>query len=278
MSAFIVANFDPVAFSLGPLAVRWYALAYISGILLGWRYVIHLTAKPPHFLTRTQCDDLITWITVGVILGGRLGQVLLWDPQYYFTHPIEIFKIWRGGMAFHGGLLGVILAMLLYARSQRLPFFAVADPLAAATPIGLFLGRIANFINGELWGRATDLPWAVIFPHADMTPRHPSQLYEAAFEGILLFGLLALLARRESVRARLGMLSGVFLVGYAIARMVGEIFREPELHLGFLGQTTWGQWLSLPMLLYGVYLIWRAYRQPIAGKVADKKRRLAKGV
>jgi phosphatidylglycerol:prolipoprotein diacylglycerol transferase len=259
-------NFDPIAlsigpfFGIGPLEIRWYALAYITGIVLAWRYVLWLTAKPPRLLTRDHVDDLVTWCTVGIILGGRLGQVFLWEPGYYLSHPVEIFKIWKGGMAFHGGLIGVILAMFIYGRAKKIPFFAIADPIAAATPIGLFLGRIANFINGELWGRTTDMPWGIIFPGGGPEPRHPSQLYEATLEGILLFIALFILARRETIRSKVGTLSGAFLIGYAIARIIGEQFREPEVALST--SITWGQWLSVPMFLYGVYLVWRAKPVP----------------
>jgi phosphatidylglycerol:prolipoprotein diacylglycerol transferase len=256
MNAFVFPSFDPVALQLGPLVIRWYALAYIAGIVLAWRYVLWLTAKPPHLLSRENCDDLVTWCTVGIILGGRLGQVLLWEPGYYFSNPKEIFMIWKGGMAFHGGLIGVILAMFIYGRAKRIPFFAIADPIAAATPIGLLLGRIANFVNGELWGRVTDVPWGVIFPGGGDLPRHPSQLYEAAMEGVILFVAMFLLARRQHIRFKVGTLSGAFLIGYAIARIVGEQFREPEVALST--SVTWGQWLSVPMLLYGAYLVWRA--------------------
>jgi phosphatidylglycerol:prolipoprotein diacylglycerol transferase len=261
MNAFIFPDFDPVAFSLGPIVVRWYALSYITGIVLAWRYVLWLTAKPPHLLSRDNVDDLVSWCTIAIIVGGRLGQVLLWEPSYYFAHPAEIVMVWKGGMAFHGGLIGVILAMFIYGRRKKIPFFAIADPIAASTPLGLLLGRIANFINGELWGRPTDVPWAMIFPKVDQLPRHPSQLYEAGLEGVALFLVLFFFARQEKVRAKLGMLSGIFLIGYAIARMVGEQFREPEVTLPN-DITTWGQWLSVPMLLYGIYLVWRA--KPIA--------------
>jgi phosphatidylglycerol:prolipoprotein diacylglycerol transferase len=260
-------NIDPVAVEIGPFAVRWYALAYITGILLAWRYVLWLASKPPRLLSRDNCDDLVTWCTIGIIVGGRLGQVFLWQPEYYFANPLEIFKIWKGGMAFHGGLIGVILAMFIYARAKKIPFFAVADPIAAATPIGLFLGRIANFINGELWGRTTDVPWGVIFPGAGPLPRHPSQLYEAAFEGILLFVAMLLLARRESIRAKVGMLSGAFLIGYAIARIAGEQFREPEVALSTA--VTLGQWYSILMLVVGVVIVGIAHfmsRRSAAGK------------
>jgi phosphatidylglycerol---prolipoprotein diacylglyceryl transferase len=264
-------NFDPVAFSIGPLAIRWYALAYIAGIVLAWRYVLWLVAKPPRLLSRDNCDDLVTWCTIGIILGGRLGQVFLWEPEYYLANPLEILMIWKGGMAFHGGLLGVIAAMFIYARVKKIPFFAIADPIAAAAPIGLLLGRIANFINGELWGRVTDVPWAVVFPdpRAGPFPRHPSQLYEAALEGVVLFIALFILARRESIRNKVGTLAGVFMIGYAIARMVGEQFREPEKALSTA--TTWGQWLSVPMFAVGVLIVFLAHRSFFsARRTADK--------
>lgn len=256
MNAFVFPDFDPVAFSLGPLVVRWYALSYILGIVLAWRYVLWLVAKPPKLISRDNCDDMMTWATVGIILGGRLGEVLIWHPADYLADPVQILKIWQGGMAFHGGMLGVILAMFLYARSKKIPFFALADPIAAATPIGLFLGRLANFVNGELVGRPTDVPWAVIFPKFGPEPRHASQLYEAGLEGIILFLVLFLLARQQRMREKVGLLSGTFLVGYGLARIIGEQFREPEVALGT--SITWGQWLSVPMLLYGAYVIWRA--------------------
>ena len=256
MNAFVFPDFDPVAFSLGPLVVRWYALSYILGIVLAWRYVLWLVAKPPKLITRENCDDMMTWATIGIIVGGRLGEVLIWHPGDYLAHPVQILKVWEGGMAFHGGMLGVILAMFLYARAKKIRFFALADPIAAATPIGLFLGRLANFINGELVGRPTDVPWAVIFPKFGFEPRHPSQLYEASMEGVILFLVLFVLARQQWVRERVGVLSGTFLIGYGIARIIGEQFREPEVALGT--SITWGQWLSVPMLLYGAYVIWRA--------------------
>ena len=198
---------------------------------------------------------------MGIILGGRLGQVLLWQPGYYLAHPLEILKIWEGGMAFHGGFLGVVLAIYLYARNQKLSLWWVADVIAPSTPIGLFLGRVANFINGELWGRPTNVPWAMVFPHADNLPRHPSQLYQAALEGILLFAFLHLAGRNQTVRARPGMMTGLFLMGYAVARSIGEIFREPEVDLGSFNFVTWGQILSVPMFALGLYL---ALRKPKA--------------
>lgn len=250
---------DPVLISIGPFAVRWYALAYIAGILMGWRYCRSLAARPPALVAPAQIDDLVVWATLGIVLGGRLGYVLFYQPLYFLNHPLEILVLWRGGMSFHGGLLGVILAMVLYARRRSLRFFAVADIIAAATPIGLGLGRLANFVNAELYGRPSDLPWAVVFPTGGPLPRHPSQIYQAGLEGLLLFAVLFALARYTGARARVGLLSGVFLVGYAVARLIGELFREPDVHIGFLlGGTTMGQWLSLPMLLAGLWFIHRA--------------------
>jgi phosphatidylglycerol:prolipoprotein diacylglycerol transferase len=257
----VFPDFDPVALQLGPIAIRWYALSYIAGILLAWRYCIWYAKQPPVHVTRNQLDDLMFWSTTGIILGGRLGQVLLWQPGYYLSHPLEILKIWEGGMAFHGGFLGVVLAIWLYGRSQKLSLFVISDVIAPATPIGLFLGRVANFVNGELWGRPTDLPWGIVFPRVDNLARHPSQLYQAALEGILLFALLHLAGRRQSVRGRPGMMTGLFLMGYAVARSIGEIFREPELDLGSFNFLTWGQILSVPMFALGLYL---ALRRPKA--------------
>lgn len=261
-------DFDPVALQIGPIAIRWYALAYIVGILLAWRYCIWQAQRPPQRVTRNQLDDLMFWITIGIIVGGRLGQVLLWEPGFYFAHPLEILMIWHGGMAFHGGLIGVILAIWLYARSQKLSVFAFSDVVAVSTPIGLFLGRIANFINGELVGRPTDVPWAIIFPQVDMQPRHPSQLYQAGLEGIVLFLFLYWAARQQWMRERLGMLTGLFLMGYAVARSIGEIFREPEVNLGAWSFVTWGQILSVPMFLLGLYLVLRKPRNAPADKRA----------
>jgi len=256
-------SIDPVAIEIGPFAIRWYALAYIAGILFGWRYVIHLTRRPPQVMDRAAIDDFVVWATLGIILGGRLGYVLFYKPGYYIANPLEVLFLWRGGMSFHGGLVGVILAIWLFARRHRIPFLTVGDVVAAATPIGLFFGRLANFINGELFGRPSDVPWAMVFPHGGPEPRHPSQLYEAALEGLVLFAVLAWLAHRTEMRRHPGALGGAFLAGYALARIISECFREPDAHLGFiLGGVTMGQILSLPMLLIGAYLIVRSRRQP----------------
>ena len=249
-------SIDPVAVHIGPLAIRWYALAYIAGILLGWQYAVHLVRRPPHVMDRVAVDDFIVWATVGIILGGRLGYVLFYRPDYYFRDPLEIVYLWHGGMSFHGGALGVIVAIIVFARQRGISMFALGDIVCAVVPIGLFFGRIANFINGELFGRVSDAPWAMMFPNGGPEPRHPSQLYQAGLEGLALFAVLAVLAHRTELRQRPGLISGAFLCGYAIARSIGELFREPDAYLGFLvGPVTMGQLLSLPMLVVGLWLI-----------------------
>jgi phosphatidylglycerol:prolipoprotein diacylglycerol transferase len=254
---------DPVLVQIGPFAIRWYALAYVTGLLLGWWYIVRSirNARLPFHtraLTPRHVDDFFVWATLGVILGGRLGYVLFYKPAHYFANPLEIFYVWQGGMSFHGGLLGVIAAMWLFSRHRKIGFFDLSDPVACAAPIGLFFGRIANFINGELWGRVSDVPWAMVFPHGGPLPRHPSQIYEALLEGALLFFLLWLLLNRTGLGKRPGALTGVFLIGYAVARGVVELFRQPDAHLGFLiAGATMGQLLSLPMIAYGLYLVVR---------------------
>lgn len=253
--------FDPVIIQVGPLSIRWYALAYITGLVIGWRIVRRLVQAVPAVATPLQVDDFLTWATLGVVLGGRLGYVLFYQPSVYLTHPAAILAVWEGGMSFHGGMLGVAIACALFCRQQRIPLLGFADRVAVVAPIGLGLGRIANFINGELWGRpAPDwLPWAMIFPRAGLVPRHPSQIYEMLLEGVALLIVMVLLARRESLRRRFGVLTGVFLCGYGIARITGEFFREPDSFLGFLPfGTTMGQILSVPMILAGLWLILRA--------------------
>lgn len=263
---FVFPHFNPVALSIGPIDIRWYALSYIAGILLGWWYCVRMSRLPPQRIKREQFDDLVTWIVVGIIVGGRLGQVLLWDPGYYFANPLEIVQVWKGGMAFHGGMLGVFLAIYLYGRSQKLGFFTISDIVACGVPIGLGLGRIANFVNGELWGRVTDVPWAVIFPSAAAGnyPRHPSQLYEAALEGVALFIVMHVCGRSQAIRERTGTLSGIFLIGYGLARSISEFFREPEVNLGADAITTWGQILCIPMILFGLYLVLRRPKTAVA--------------
>jgi len=262
---------DPVAVAVGPFVVRWYALAYIVGLLLGWRYCLVLADRPPRLVERRDIDDFLVWATLGVVFGGRIGYVLFYQPGYYLQHPIEALYLWHGGMSFHGGALGVTLAILLFTRARRLPVLAFSDVIAEAIPIGLFFGRIANFINGELFGRETDIPWAMVFPNGGPVPRHPSQLYEAVCEGLLLF-LLLLLAEHRGARRRPGIVTGLFLIGYAVARMSGELFRQPDAQLGFLVfGTTMGQLLSIPVLIAGFILIWWARRQP-ASTAAPQRR------
>lgn len=249
---------DPTLIEIGPFAIRWYALAYIAGIVIGWRVARVLVRRTPQVATTDQVDDYVTWVTLGIIAGGRLGYVLFYRPGYYITAPWEALAVWHGGMSFHGGALGVIVATWLFARRNGVDWVAFADRIVCVVPIGLFFGRLANFINGELWGRVTDVPWAMVFPTGGPEPRHPSQLYQAGLEGIFLFLLLMVLVRSEWVRARPGILSGTFLAGYGVARGIGELFRQPDAHLGFLlAGATMGQLLSVPMVLVGVWLIQR---------------------
>ncbi len=247
---------DPVAVEIGPFAIRWYALAYITGLLIGWRYMVRLSREDGAALTPVQVDDLLLWVTLGVVLGGRLGYVLFYNPGHYLANPLEIAALWRGGMSFHGGMIGVVVALAIFARRRGLSLLAIADPMARSIPIGLFLGRLANFINGELYGRPSELPWAMVFPAGGPQPRHPSQLYEAAGEGLVLFVLLWVLARKTGLGRRPGFLSGAFCAAYGVARIVAELFRQPDAHIGFIaGGVTMGQLLSLPLMALGLYLM-----------------------
>lgn len=252
-------DIDPVLIQFGPLAVRWYSLAYLAGILLGWRYCRHLIRTMPDAMSREDVEDFILWATFGIVLGGRLGYVLFYNPSQYAANPLQILQIWQGGMSFHGGLLGMLVALYLFARRRELSLLRAGDVICAATPIGLFFGRVANFINGELYGRVADVPWAMAFPRGGPLPRHPSQLYEAVLEGLVLFLLLYLLSRRPGFVERPGRLAGVFMTGYAISRLAVELVREPDAQLGFLlAGVTMGQLLSLPMLILGLALIFLA--------------------
>lgn len=275
MSEILVAvlpyhEIDPVAFSLGPLAIRWYSLSYIVGLILGWLYARWLADLPPQRMTRTQIDDFLVWATLGVVLGGRLGYVLFYNFGTYMSDPLTVLKVWEGGMSFHGGLIGVLLATLFFTRKHGLPFLALADILACVTPIGLFFGRLANFVNGELFGRPSDVAWAMVFPAGGPEARHPSQLYEAGLEGLVLFILLYVFVRRGALEA-LGRLGGIFLFGYGLSRFVVEFFREPDAHIGFLfGASTMGQLLSVPMILFGLSLIVRSAKNPKQASHARK--------
>lgn len=263
---------DPVAVQLGPLAVKWYGLAYVVGLIGGWWYARRLVAAEWLWAGRPrpkpeELDDMLLFVALGVVLGGRIGFVLFYDLERYLSQPQDIIAIWQGGMSFHGGLLGATLGLWLFARRRGYPALSVFDLAAAVVPIGLFLGRIANFINGELWGRpAPDVPWAMVFPHGGPVPRHPSQLYEALGEGILLFVLVNLLVRFGGFK-RPGLVAGVFGMGYAVARIVCEFFREPDPQLGFLfgasvdalsGGITMGMLLSLPVFFAGLWLALRS--------------------
>lgn len=258
---------DPVIVEIGPFAIRWYAMAYIVGLVTGWRMAMRIANRPGSAITPEQVDGFLLWATLGVVLGGRLGYVLFYNFSYYLQNPLEIFVVWKGGMSFHGGMLGVIGGMYLYCRLSKIPFLAFTDAIACVAPIGLFFGRIANFINAELWGRAApDFALAMVFPHSDGVPRHPSQLYQAFMEGILLFLLINLMRWNTRVMDRApGTLSGMFLIGYGMARIIGELFREPDGQIGYLiGGTTMGQWLSLPMVLIGLGIVSWARQRPAA--------------
>lgn len=252
-------DIDPVAVWLGPLPLRWYALAYLAGFILGRFYAIYLAARnASEKITKEIIDDFLPWVIGGVILGGRLGYVLFYQLDYYLAEPIEALKIWNGGMSFHGGALGVIIMMILYARHKKLPLLRLSDIVCCSVPVGLFFGRIANFINGELFGRVvtSDVPWAMAFPGGGPLLRHPSQLYEALLEGLLLGGVLAIAAHIKAIYNRPGILSGIFLIGYAAARSVVELFREPDVQLGLLWEHfTMGQLLCVPMVLGGLAAI-----------------------
>jgi phosphatidylglycerol:prolipoprotein diacylglycerol transferase len=254
-------QFDPVAIAIGPLAIRWYGLMYLAGFLafmfLGKRRAL---SQPWHNMRATDIDDLLFYGVLGVIAGGRLGQALFYEPGYYLQHPLEVLAVWKGGMSFHGGFLGVLVAMALWGRKAGKSFFQVTDFIAPLVPLGLMTGRIGNFINGELWGRVApaDLPWAMVFPYVDALPRHPSPLYQAAGEGLLLFIILWLFSSRQRA---LGAVSGMFLVGYGSLRFLAEFFREPDHGIfGVSYVVSMGQWLSLPMIIFGGYLLLRKTR------------------
>ncbi len=281
--AFPFPAIDPIAIAVGPVAIRWYALAYVAGLLGGWFYARRLAARTELWTPLPQpsaadIDDLIVWVALGVVLGGRLGYVLFYNLDAYLARPAEILAVWHGGMSFHGGFLGAVLAIVGLARSRGLNPLALLDMAAAVTPIGLFFGRIANFINGELWGRvAPDFPYAVVFPYAGPLPRHPSQLYEAFAEGLVLFVVLAVAVRRVGFH-RPGLIGGLFVFGYAVARILCEFFREPDPQLGFLfgssvealgGGVTMGMLLSVPMAIVG------AAAMVLAARGATRPRALA---
>lgn len=245
-------------------ALRWYSLAYIGGILGGWWLLTRMLRswRPP--MTRDQADAFITWMTVGIILGGRIGYVLFYDFARFAAHPIDILKLWEGGMSFHGGAIGSVVAIVLFARANGLNWLRVLDYVACVEPIGQFLGRLANFVNGELWGRVTGTDWGIVFPDGGPLPRHPSQLYEATFEGLLLFAVMSFLFWRTRARAFPGMLAGAFTFGFGFLRFFIEFFRQPDAQVGYLTfGLTMGQWLCLPMVVLGLFLMASSQRRAI---------------
>ena len=257
----MVHNFDPVFIDLGVFQIRWYSIAYIAGIVSGWIYAIKIIkemAKKNNFtmIKQTVFDDLIIYLMIGIIFGGRLGYVIFYNFEHYSKNPSEILKLWEGGMSFHGGLLGVIIATIIFSKIKKINFFYFADIICCVAPIGLFLGRVANFINGELFGKISTLPWAVIFPNGGNISRHPSQIYEAILEGIILFILVNFFAFKKQLILKAGYVSGLFLIFYSIARIIGENFREPDIHLGyFLNYFSMGVILSSITFLAGCFII-----------------------
>jgi phosphatidylglycerol:prolipoprotein diacylglycerol transferase len=264
-------DINPVALPLGPLSIKWYGLAYIAGLLLGWLYIRRLLGQGGLWpqssapFAQRDTDDLLVYVAAGVLLGGRLGHVLFYEPLAYLSDPLSILAVWKGGMSFHGGLIGSIIGIVLFARRVGANAWSVLDACAAAVPIGLFFGRIANFINGELWGRPTSVPWAMVFPHRDAggLERHPSQIYEAFFEGLVLFALLWWLTHRMAALRRPGVVAGTFLIGYGLARSFCELFREPDAgHMLTVGPfLTAGIFYSLPMIAAGAWVLRGAVRR-----------------
>lgn len=272
ISALAIAfpNIDPIAFSIGSISVHWYGIAYVVGILLGWYYAKTIAMNHRLWpynqspITKEQLDDFILWAAIGIVFGGRIGYILFYDMAAVLANPVRALEIWNGGMSFHGGLLGTTIAMVLYARKYNIPIWSMFDIVGTVAPIGLFFGRIANFINQELWGKITSSPWGVMFPNSAPFARHPSQLYEAALEGVLLAIILVLLVFKGKALKRPGLVTGVFISGYALSRILVEFVREPDAHIGYLvgNWLTMGMVLSLPLLALGLWAIVRARLQP----------------
>lgn len=268
---------DPVLLQLGPLALRWYALAYVVGLVLGWALARRLVANDRLWrgLSRpaaAEFDDFLVYAAIGIVLGGRLGYVIFYNLPYYLENPLDVLQVWTGGMAFHGGLIGCTIAMILFARKKGYATWTLFDVIAAVAPIGFFFGRVANFINGELYGRVSEVPWAMVFPGGGPLPRHPSQLYEAAFEGLLLYLVVRWATHGLKRLNRPGYTTGVFIAGYGIFRILCEFFREPDAHIGFLALgVTMGMVLSVPLVLLGLWAIWRANRRARADDGLDAR-------
>jgi len=266
---FELPAFSLLGLELGPFALRWYSLAYIGAIVMGWWQISRMLRQPQPVMTAEQLDNFITWMTLGVILGGRLGYVIFYNPAQYLAEPMAVFRLWDGGMSFHGGCAGVILGCFMFAHFKGLSGLRVLDSVATVTPWGLLFGRLANFVNGELWGRVTGTNWGIIFPGAGPQPRYPSQLFEAALEGVVLLAILQFLYWRTSARLRPGLVSGVFGIGYGLSRFIVEYYREPDRQLGILNTgLTMGQTLTLPLILAGLFLLLRALRRPVAEQPA----------
>jgi len=265
-SALVYPDINPVLFAMGPIVIRWYSLAYIGGIMFAWHYMSRLIRLKAPPCNQEQVSDFIFWAMLGIILGGRLGYVLFYNPGYYINHLSDVLAVWDGGMSFHGGFIGVCLATIYFCKKNKIPLFRFADIIACASPIGLMLGRFANFINGELYGRVTDAEIGMVFPNGGPLPRHPSQLYEAVLEGLVIFFVLFFIYNFTKARHKPGLITGLFIIGYAMARTFVEQFREPDTHIGFLFGTdiiTMGQLLSAPMIIFGLYLIFRPIKSAL---------------
>ncbi len=256
MTGLAFPDISPIIFSIGPLSIRWYSMAYLFGILFGWFLVNRYIKKYKINLSQTDLEDLVFYITLGIILGGRLGYVLFYGTSAFWHNPLQILAIWQGGMSFHGGIIGVITAIYLFAGKIKYPFLGITDLVVLVVPVGVFFGRIANFVNDELWGRVTDVAWAVRFPNGGYLPRHPSQIYEALLEGLLTFVILNLLWRKKWVREHTGFVSSLFVLCYGVFRILMEQFRQPDAHMGFyLSYFTMGQILSLPLVVVGIWVL-----------------------
>jgi len=255
-------NINPVIFSIGPLDIRWYSIAYILGLILGMEYMKYLNNKYKFELNNLLINNFFLWAALGIILGGRLGYIIFYNPSYYLNETTEIIKVWKGGMSFHGGLIGMIISLIMFSHKNKIKLFVLSDLVACAAPIGIFLGRIANFINGELVGRTTQSNLGMIFPHIDNEPRHPSQIYEALLEGFMLFIILFLLTNIKSIKKKQGCLSAFFLIFYSIFRFVCEFFREPDSHIGLsILNLSFGQIYSIPFFFVGFFIFLKKFKQ-----------------